>query len=99
MKKTNHFFWRYCASFCFLLVLSIALSYAQIPRYLITTIPEVLEDNDEPVTIIFDASQGNGSLPTVVGSVSAHTGVTTKDGAWQKVLSNPPELTTYGDSK
>ena len=99
MKKKLLYSWRYCASFCFLLVLSIALSYAQIPRYLITTIPEVLEDNDEPVTIIFDASQGNGSLANVVGSVYAHTGVTTEDGAWQKVITNAPEMTNLGDFK
>ena len=82
-----------------LLVYSISICYAQIPRYLITTIPETLEDNDDPVTIIFDASQGNGGLANVVGSVYVHTGVTTEDGAWQKEITTAPEMTNLGDYK
>ena len=99
MKKSPLCYWRYCALLCFLLVLSTTLCYSQVPRYLITTIPEVLEDNDEPVTIIFDASQGNGALANVVGSVYAHTGVTTEDGGWQYQPTTSPELINIGDYK
>ncbi len=77
----------------------IGIGLSQVPRQLITTIPEVIEDNDNPVTIIYDASQGNGALSFVEGTVYAHTGIVgvsgweyTKDG-----LSCP--LVSIGDNK
>ena len=53
---------------------------------MITTIP-AFPTADQPVTIIFDATQGNAGLENYSGSdVYAYTGVTTQDGSWEHVV-------------
>jgi len=59
----------------FLALLLIAqLANAQV----VTTIP-LFPTVDEPVTIIFDATQGNGALADVPGPIYAHTGLITTE--------------------
>ncbi|MFZ1632297.1 MAG: alpha-amylase family glycosyl hydrolase [Chitinophagales bacterium] len=56
------------------LLLIAQLANAQV----VTTIP-VFPTVDEPVTIIFDATQGNGALADVPGPIYAHTGLITTE--------------------
>lgn len=100
MKKNSFGHKRIFILFLFVFLGSISLCQAQIPRQLLTTIPETLEDDDRPVTIIYDASQGNGALNMYDGVMYAHTGVTTENGSWQYTAKdeNCP-MTKMGDNK
>ena len=80
MKKDYYAYKRISFLLLFTFLLGINLCHAQIPRQLITTIPETLEDDDQPVTIIYDASQGNKAFNMYDGDMYAHTGVTTVRG-------------------
>jgi len=59
-----------------LLILAIVISSASLIAQVITTIPVFPIDNDS-VTVIFDATQGNGELKDVSPPIYAHTGVIT----------------------
>lgn len=83
MKKDSYVYKRIFFLLLFPFLLGIILCQAQIPRQLITTIPETLEDDDQPVTIIYDASLGNKVFNLYDGNMYAHTGVTTEKGLWQ----------------
>lgn len=100
MKKDYYAYKRISFLLLFTFLLGINLCHAQIPRQLITTIPETLEDDDQPVTIIYDASQGNKAFNMYDGDVYAHTGVTTEGRAWQHMpdYKNCP-MTKMGDNK
>jgi len=100
MKKDYYAYKRISFLLLFTFLLGINLCHAQIPRQLITTIPETLEDDDQPVTIIYDASQGNKAFDMYDGDMYAHTGVTTEGGAWQHMpdYKNCP-MTKMGDNK
>ena len=68
-------------------LLSIALFIGNfISAQVVTTLP-IFPTADEPVTIIFDASQGNAALEDFAGPVYAHTGLITTESAtptdWQ----------------
>lgn len=100
MKKDYYAYKRISFLLLFTFLLGINLCHAQIPRQLITTIPETLEDDDQPVTIIYDASQGNKAFNMYDGDMYAHTGVTTGGVAWQHIpdYKNCP-MTKMGDNK
>lgn len=73
--------------FLFLLLLVSSFSLiASNGRPIITIIP-ANPTLDEPVDIIYDASQGNGKLSFYGGKMYAHTGVTTDNGDWQYATS------------
>ncbi|MFP4064577.1 MAG: hypothetical protein ACLFS0_03610 [Bacteroidales bacterium] len=82
----------------FILGMASSLSHAQI-----TTIP-ALPTEDQPVTIVFDATQGSGDMAGFTGEVYAHTGVSLKNGdEWQYVIGDwnnndtQPQLTRIDD--
>lgn len=100
MKKDYYAYKRISFLLLFTFLLGVNLCHAQIPRQLITTIPETLDDDDQPVTIIYDASLGNRALSMYDGIMYAHTGVTTEKGSW---LHSPADencpMTKMGDNK
>lgn len=73
MKKDYYAYKRISFLLLFTFLLGVNLCHAQIPRQLITTIPETLDDDDQPVTIIYDASLGNRALSMYDGIMYAHT--------------------------
>lgn len=85
----------------------IAISIQTIFSQVVTTIP-LFPTADEPVTIIFDATQGNGALEDVPPPIYAHTGLITQDSDspsdWQYTQGNwgmaDPEvlMTEIGDN-
>lgn len=91
-----------------LLTLLFVLSavHAQGPRSLITIHPQY-PTLDEPVDIIYDASQGNGELSYYSNDVYAYTGITTNQGNWQYEVANwdatiktsKLKMTRLGDNK
>lgn len=59
---------------------------------------------DEPVDIIFDASEGNRELFGFVGDVYAHTGLETSEGAWKQdtdwnAIDSKQKMTPIGNNK
>ena len=85
----------------------IAISLQTIFSQVVTTIP-LFPTADEPVTIIFNATQGNGALEDVPPPIYAHTGLITQDSDspsdWQYTQGNwgmaDPEvlMTEIGDN-
>ncbi len=67
----------------------------------VVTNPEFSTENDN-ITIIFDATQGDGGLAGYTGTVYTHTGVNTNLGNWQHVIgtwgnnTTQPALTRIG---
>ena len=59
-----------------------AFNLGHIFAQVVTTIPELPTDS-EPVTIIFDASQGDAGLKNFTSEIYAHTGVITQESASQ----------------
>jgi len=68
------------------LLLSFSVSIFAQP---VTTIPQFATENDS-ITIIFDAAQGDGGLAGFNGTIYAHTGVITSqsNGSWTNVIGN-----------
>lgn len=56
----------------------IAIFVQSVFSQVVTTIP-LFPTPDEPVTIIYDATQGNGALEAVAPPIYAHTGLITQD--------------------
>jgi 1,4-alpha-glucan branching enzyme len=91
------------------LLLIVVLAFFQLAKaQIITTTPSLPTDNDE-VTVVFDATEGNGSLAGFSGDVYAHTGVITSnstgDSDWKYVIAEWSEntekakMTSLGDDK
>lgn len=104
MKRTAYLF--SIGFYAFLLLcLNISLCRAQVPRQLITTIPALPQDDGQPLTIIYDASQGSTQLNDLnIGTVYAHTGLITSQSSslsdWKYVKEDAACLMTkLGDYK
>lgn len=104
MKRTAYLF--SIGFYAFLLLcLNISLCQAQVPRQLITTVPALPQDDDQPLTIIYDASQGNTQLNDPnIATVYAHTGLITSQSSslsdWKYIKEDAACLMTkLGDYK
>lgn len=104
MKRTAYLF--SIGFYAFLLLcLNISLCRAQVPRQLITTVPALPQDDDQPLTIIYDASQGNTKLNDPnIATVYANTGLITSQSGniddWKYVKDgNSCPMTRLGDYK
>jgi len=62
----------------YLLFLGFAICIQSLSAQVVTTIP-LFPTADEPVTIVYDATQGNGALEDVPPPIYAHTGLITQD--------------------